>query len=156
MLKLTLIALGDKMPDWVCRASQEFIKRLSDNVVVQVIEIPLRKRGKSSDLTRVLEKEMQLTRAAIPSSTYLIALDRSGQQFSSEQLADKLAQLQHITSHLCCLIGGPEGLATELVAQCNERWSLSLLTLPHTLARIVLLETLYRSLSILHHHPYHK
>ena len=156
MLKLTLIVLGHKMPDWVATASNEFIKRLSDGISIQLIEIPIQKRGKSSDLARVLDKETQLIHAAIPTHAYLIALDRLGNLFSSEELAVKLNQLQHITSHLCCLIGGPEGLAPEVLSRCKERWSLSPLTLPHTIARIVLLETLYRSWSILHNHPYHK
>jgi len=156
MLKFTLIALGNKMPDWVIAASQEFIKRLSDGISIQLIEIPIHSRAKSSDLSRILEKEQRLLKAAIPPQCYLIALDRLGKQFSSEQLAVKIAQLQHITSHLCCIIGGPEGLSPEILTLCDERWSLSSLTLPHTLARIVLLETLYRSWSILHNHPYHK
>ena len=156
MLKLTLIAFGNKMPDWVSQASQEFIKRLSDGISIQLIELPIMKRGKPSDLARILEKEEQLLRAAIPAQCYLVALDSTGKQFSSTQLATKLAQLQQITPHICCIIGGPEGLAPGLVAECNERWSLSTLTFPHTLARIILLETIYRSWSILHNHPYHK
>ena len=156
MLKFTLIALGNKMPEWVTQASQEFIKRLSDSIQIQLIEIPIHSRGKSSDLIRILEKEQRLIKAAIPPQVYLIALDRLGKQFSSEQLSAKLAQLQHISSHLCCIIGGPEGIAPELLELCNERWSLSSLTMPHTIARIVLLETLYRSWSILQNHPYHK
>ena len=156
MLKLTVIALGQKMPDWVSAACQEFIKRLTDAITIQIIEIPIHKRGKASDLSRLLEKEKRLMHSVIPANAYLIALDSRGKMFTSEQLATKLAQLQHVTSHVCCLIGGPEGLDTELLAQCNERWSLSSLTLPHTLARILLLETIYRSWSILHNHPYHK
>jgi 23S rRNA (pseudouridine1915-N3)-methyltransferase len=156
MLRLTLIAFGNKMPAWVSQASGEFIKRLSDGIAIQLIELPILKRGKASDLARILEKEEQLLRAAIPPQSYLVALDRTGKQLSSEQLASKLAHLQQITPHLCCIIGGPEGLAEELVAECNERWSLSSLTFPHTIARVILLETIYRSWSILHNHPYHK
>jgi len=156
MLKITLIALGNKMPTWVDQAVQEFTKRLQDGVAVTIYEIPLLRRGKSTDLARIMEKEMALVSAAIPNGAYLIALDVTGESFSSEQLAGKLARLQQINSHLCFLIGGPEGLSLPLVARSNERWSLSKLTLPHTLARIVLMETLYRAWSILHNHPYHK
>lgn len=148
--------MGNKMPTWVEGASEEFIKRLQDGIQINLIEIPLSKRGKSTDLLRILEKEMQLMRAAIPMHARIIALDKGGHMFSSEQLATKIQQLQHITSHLCFLIGGPEGLAPELLALCHEKWSLSTLTFPHTIARIVLLETLYRAWSILQHHPYHK
>jgi 23S rRNA (pseudouridine1915-N3)-methyltransferase len=118
--------------------------------------MPLIKRGKSSDVTRILEKEMLNMRAAIPNQSYLIALDKSGRMFSSEQLATQLEQLQQKTSHLCFLIGGPEGISAELLRACHERWSLSTLTFPHTIARIILLEALYRSWSILQNHPYHK
>ena len=156
MLKITVIAVGNKMPLWVEQAIQDFSKRLQDGVAVSIIEIPLLRRGKSSDLSRLMEKEMAMMRAAIPNNARLIALDISGESFSSEQLAVKLESLQQICSHLCFLIGGPEGLAAPLVARSDERWSLSKLTLPHTLARILLLETLYRSWSIIHHHPYHK
>lgn len=156
MLKITLVAMGNKMPSWVNEACQEFSKRLQDGVNVQLIEIPLFKRGKSADLSRILDKELTLMRTAIPSNARLIALDKGGETFSSEALASKLQHVQHVSSHVCFLIGGPEGLAEALLAQSHERWSLSTLTLPHALARIVLLETLYRAWSILHNHPYHK
>ncbi len=156
MLKITLIALGNKMPSWVEHAVKEFTKRLQDGIAVTIAEIPLLRRGKSTDLSRIMEKEMVMMMAAIPNGARIIALDISGESFSSEQLADKLAHLQHINSHLCFLIGGPEGLSPPLIARSDERWSLSKLTLPHTLVRIVLLETLYRAWSILHNHPYHK
>lgn len=148
--------MGNKMPSWVNEACQEFSKRLQDGVNVQLIEIPLFKRGKSAELSRILDKELVLMRTAIPSNARLIALDKGGETFSSEALASKLQHVQHVSSHLCFLIGGPEGLAAAVLAQCHERWSLSTLTLPHALARIVLLETLYRAWSILHNHPYHK
>jgi 23S rRNA (pseudouridine1915-N3)-methyltransferase len=156
MLKITIITLGNKMPGWVEDASQAFMKRLQDHVQLNLIEMPLIKRGKSSDVTRILEKEMLNMRAAIPNQSYLIALDKSGRMFSSEQLATQLEQLQQKTSHLCFLIGGPEGISAELLRACHERWSLSTLTFPHTIARIILLEALYRSWSILQNHPYHK
>ena len=144
------------MPAWVDQAVAEYAKRLKDSVSLTIVEIPLMRRGKSSDLSRIMEKEMALMSAAIPNQARIIALEIAGETFSSEQLAKKIAQLQQTNSHLCFLIGGPEGLAAELVAQSNERWSLSTLTLPHTLVRITLLEALYRAWSILQNHPYHK
>ena len=156
LIKITLITLGNKMPRWVDEAVHEFSKRLQESALLQLIEIPLLRRGKSTDLSRILEKEMVLMKMAIPSGARLIALDLNGESFTSEQLAIKIERLQHIASHVCFLIGGPEGLSKELLTQCDERWSLSNLTLPHTLARIILLETIYRAFSILNHHPYHK
>lgn len=156
MLKITLVTMGNKMPTWVDQAVTEYTKRLQDGVAVTIVEIPLIRRGKSTDLSRIMEKEMAMMSAAIPNNARVIALDLAGEAFSSEQLAQKIARLQQITSHLCFLIGGPEGLASALLARSDERWSLSMLTLPHTLVRITLLEALYRAWSILHHHPYHK
>lgn len=155
-MKITIITLGNKMPNWVEQAAKEYTKRLKEWVAVTLIEIPLLKRGKPTDLVRILEKEMIMMNAAIPSGAHLIALDSRGGSFTSEQLAVKIERLQQATSHLCFLIGGPEGLAEELLAKSNEQWSLSLLTLPHTLVRVTLLEALYRAWSIIHHHPYHK
>ena len=156
MLKITIVTIGNKMPAWVDLAVKEYSKRLQDGVAVTVVEIPLMRRGKSTDLSRIMEKEMVMMNAAIPNNARLIALDVTGESFTSEQLAEKMVRLQQITSHLCFLIGGPEGLSSELVARSNERWSLSMLTLPHTLVRVTLLEALYRAWSIMHHHPYHK
>ena len=156
MMKISLICCGNKMPSWINEGVAEFAKRLQEHAMFNLVEIPLSKRGKSSDLSRLLEKEADLMSQAIPSGARVIALEIGGETFSSEQLALKLERLQQISSHLCFLIGGPEGLAPELVASAHERWSLSQLTLPHPLVRVVLLETLYRAFSIIHNHPYHK
>ncbi|MFA5959116.1 MAG: 23S rRNA (pseudouridine(1915)-N(3))-methyltransferase RlmH [Tatlockia sp.] len=156
MVKITLIACGNKMPAWVSEAARDYSKRLQEFASFHLIEIPLAKRGKASDLTRIMEKEAALINAAIPGNARLIALDSRGQSFTSEQLATKIVQLQQTTSHLCLLIGGPEGLASEILAKAHEKWSLSQLTLPHPLVRILFLETIYRSFSIIHNHPYHK
>ncbi len=144
------------MPAWISEGVLEFSKRLKEYATVNLIEIPLNKRGKSTDLTRILEKEALQMSAAIPNGARIIALDLSGDAFSSEKLAVRVEQLQQISSHLCFLIGGPEGLAATVLARSDERWSLSELTLPHPLVRIILLEALYRSWSIINNHPYHK
>lgn len=144
------------MPTWVNEAVKEYTKRLQDGISLQLIEIPLLRRGNSNDLSRIMEKEMALMLQAIPAQAHLIALEINGESFTSEQLALKIERLQQRTSHLCFLIGGPEGLSQALVSRSAERWSLSPLTLSHTLVRITLLEALYRAWSIQHNHPYHK
>jgi 23S rRNA (pseudouridine1915-N3)-methyltransferase len=156
MFKITLIACGNKMPGWVTEAVLEFSKRIQEYAQLHLLEIPLLKRGKTSDLSRILDKEAALISTAIPSGARVIALDIEGESFSSEILAQKLQQLQQITSQACFIIGGPEGLAKIILQKSHERWSLSKLTLPHPLVRVVLLEALYRAWSILHNHPYHK
>ena len=156
MLEITLIAMGNKMPTWVTEASTEFTKRLREAFKLHLIEIPLLKRGSPHELARILDKEATRLNTTIPPDAHLIALDLSGTTFSSENLAKHLGHLQHITSHLCFVIGGPEGLPQSCLRASRERWSLSTLTLPHPLARVVLLEALYREWSILNNHPYHK
>lgn len=156
MFKLSVIACGNKMPDWVEIASLEYMKRLKEYVQINLIEIPLIKRGKGSDLSRIIEKEAAQIIAAIPVNTRVIALQIEGKTFSSEQLALHINQLQQHASHICVIIGGPEGLSTNVLRYCQESWSLSKLTLPHPLVRICLLETIYRSFAINHNHPYHK
>lgn len=155
-MKITVVAMGNKMPAWVDQAVSEYSKRLQEAVSITLVEIPLIRRGKSADISRIMAKEMTMMNAAIPHQSYIIALEIKGESFTSEQLAKKIAALQHKTPQLCFLIGGPEGLSADLVARSDERWSLSSLTLPHALARITLLEALYRAWSILNNHPYHK
>ncbi|WP_058510172.1 23S rRNA (pseudouridine(1915)-N(3))-methyltransferase RlmH [Legionella steelei] len=156
MLKITIITLGNKMPDWVTQGSNEYAKRLNDGIQLKIIEIPLIRRSKSSDLSRIMEKESALMKDALPNNARIIALEIEGKAFSSEELALKISQLNQTTSHLCFLIGGPEGLSQDILKLCDDRWSLSKLTLPHPLVRIILLETLYRAWSIINNHPYHK
>ena len=156
MLKITIIALGNKMPDWVALVCNDYSKRFNDGLQLKLIEIPLLRRSKSSDMIRILEKESASIKHLLPSNSHLIALDIQGKSFSSEGLAVKLTQIQQLSSHLCFLIGGPEGLSQEILNLCAERWSLSHLTLPHPLVRIILLETLYRAWTINNNHPYHK
>jgi len=144
------------MPAWVETAVLEYSKRLREYVSLSLLEVPLQKRGKNCDLGRILDKESALIAGLIPQGARLIALDIEGQSFSSEKLAAKFDDLSHTHSHLCFLIGGPEGLSPATRALCEERWSLSALTLPHPLVRILVLEAFYRAWAILNNHPYHK
>ncbi len=156
MREITLIAMGNKMPAWVTEASREFIKRLHEQFKFKLIEIPLLRRTTPHQLPNILEKEADKLLQALPKDAHIIALDAKGKHFTSEQFANHLSQLQDIKSHLCFVIGGPEGLPDVLRTRSNELLSLSKFTFPHPIARIVLLEALYRAWSILNNHPYHK
>lgn len=156
MLKITIVTMGHKLPSWVNHAVQEYQKRLQDKYLLSLVEIPLITRSATSDITRIMEKERNSMALAIPKGAYQIALEIEGQSFSSENMAKKLSSIQNQTHHICFLVGGPEGLSPALSQQCQEAWSLSKLTLPHTLARIMLLESLYRAWAITQNHPYHK
>lgn len=156
MQKITICAVGQKMPKWVNEASQELAKRLHQKMQLEWIELPLIKRSGIQQLSQILEKEYQLFLEAIPPKAHLISLDAKGKLYSSEQLANRMSELQQHTSHWCIIIGGPEGLHPELKAKAEESWSFSPLTFPHPLVRLILLESLYRSWCIQHNHPYHK
>ncbi len=156
MLKITVVAMGNKMPAWVVEATQEFAKRLQEHCQFNLIELPLKPRTASCDVSKVLEQEAQMIMAHIPNQARLMILDIEGQSFDSHQLAHRLQQLQLHSSHWCFVIGAPEGLAESVRQHAHERWSLSKLTLPHPLARVVLFEALYRGFAILKNHPYHK
>jgi 23S rRNA (pseudouridine1915-N3)-methyltransferase len=156
MLKITIITVGNKMPNWIVEGCHEYAKRLTENTQLKLIEIPMISRTKSTHIEKAMERESLLMKAAIPNNARLIGMVINGETFSSEGLAQKIEKIQQTHSHLCFLIGGPEGMAPELISACDEKWSLSKLTLPHPLARIVLIEALYRGISILKNHPYHK
>jgi 23S rRNA (pseudouridine1915-N3)-methyltransferase len=156
VLKITVIALGNKMPEWVTKGTEDYVKRFNNTVQLKLIEIPLITRTKTSDLNRILKQETALIREALPSGARLIALDSKGKSFTSDALANHLTHIQLLSSHLCFIIGGPEGLSEDILTLSDEQWSLSQLTLPHPLVRIVLIEALYRAWSIILHHPYHK
>lgn len=141
MLKVTLIAVGNKLEAWVNDAVAEYTKRLGKFCQFQLIALPLLK----ADII-----------PHIPAQARIIALDVLGKTFSSEDLSQHIEKLQLTNPHLCFVIGGPEGLEKDVLTIAHEKWSLSALTLPHTLARVVLVETLYRAFTIIHHHPYHK
>lgn len=156
MFKITIISVGQKMPAWVSEAVAEYTKRLQEFTELKWVEVPLTHRPKHCDLQKIMDKERQLIDRAIPKGAYIVALAIDGKTFSSEELAKNLGKLALITSHLCLIIGGPEGLTEHTLSQANERWSLSALTLPHPLVRVILAEALYRAHAINANHPYHK
>jgi len=156
MLKITICAIGQKMPGWVNEASSELKKRLIQKIQLEWVELPLIKRSHSQQSNQIFEKEYQSFLDAIPQKAYLIALDAEGQLFDSKQLAARMEELQTQHSHWCIIIGGPEGLHPNLLKKAQQKWSLSPLTFPHPMVRLILLECLYRSWCIQHNHPYHK
>lgn len=144
------------MPSWVQHGYNEYIKRIGQGMTVELLELSAEKRGKSVNTSKILEKEAERMRQAITSGHFVVALDKSGQSWSTEKLAQKFADWQLDGTNLSILIGGPEGMTQELIDQADLRLSLSALTFPHPIVRIILAEQLYRTWSILNNHPYHK
>ena len=123
---------------------------------LSLTELPLGARGKNADLKRALADEGQRMHAALPKNARVIALDGRGESWSSEALSKHLNAWMIDGRDLCFLIGGPDGLAPQCLMVAHQKWSLGPLTLPHALVRIVLAEQLYRAVSMLGNHPYHR
>lgn len=155
-MRIRIIAVGTKMPDWVEAGYKEYAKRLPRDFTVEMVELPLGARGKNASIDKAISKEAEQILAAIPKGDFVIALDVLGKPWSTQTLADNLAKWSMQNSNYSLLIGGPDGLAPECLARAEARWSLSALTLPHPLVRIVVIEQLYRAWTILNNHPYHK
>ena len=155
-MRIRLIAVGTKMPGWVTEGFEEYQKRLNQDVTLELVEIPAGKRGKNADVDRITEKEGDLMLAAVHPSDYVVTLDVQGKRLSTEKLAQQLEKLLQQGNHVALLVGGPEGLAPQCRSKARESWSLSDLTLPHPLVRVLIAEQLYRAWSILKGHPYHR
>lgn len=155
-MKLRLIAVGTRMPSWVEAAVDEYSKRLPADFRFSVVEVPMAQRGKSVDLQRAMQKEGDAMLAALERSDHVVALDVPGRQLSTEDMARRIDHLRMEARDLALLVGGPDGLAAHCLARADERWSLSALTLPHPLVRVVVAEQVYRVWSLLNNHPYHR
>ena len=155
-MRIYIIAVGERMPEWVAQGYQEYIKRLGPELPVELVEIPAGKRGKNAAINRILEREAKNIQAKIPANSVVVALDVKGKTWSTEELSAHIADWQQQGSNICFLIGGPEGLTPELIEDADIRLSLSRMTFPHPLVRAILAEQLYRAYSILKNHPYHK
>ena len=155
-MKLNLLAVGNKMPTWVTDGYQEYAKRLPRECSLILHEISPAKRGKSGSSAQWMREEGGRILAAIPDNHHVIALDVKGQTWSTEQLAQQVETWQADGRDVSLLVGGPDGLTDECLQRANQRWSLSALTLPHPLVRIIMAEQLYRAWTVLQNHPYHR
>lgn len=155
-MKLQLVAVGTKMPAWVTTGFQEYQRRFPRDLPLELIEISAGKRGKNADIERILQREGEQMLAAVSKSARLVTLDIPGRPWTTPQLASELTRWQLDGRDVAILVGGPEGLAPACKAAAEQSWSLSTLTLPHPLVRVVAAESLYRAWSINNNHPYHR
>lgn len=155
-MKIRLIAVGRKMPAWVEQGYQEYARRMPRECQLELVEIEAEKRGKSGSSQRWMEQEGKRMLAAIPKGDRVVALDVEGRHWSTEKLAGQLEGWMQAGSGISLLVGGPDGLSKACLQRAEQKWSLSALTFPHPLVRVILAEQLYRAWSVVQHHPYHR
>lgn len=155
-MKIHLIAVGERMPHWVQEGYEEYARRLPAECSLRLVEIRAKQRGKNADIARITRDEGGQMLAAVPRGSRIVTLEVTGRPWSTEQLSQQLGNWLSDGRDVALLVGGPEGLAADCLQAAKQRWSLSPLTLPHPLVRVVVAEQLYRAWSILRHHPYHR
>ena len=152
---LKLIAVGTRMPDWVSVGFQEYAKRLPRQFALELLEVaPEKRRNVSADTARRSEADRILAKVA--ATDHVVVLDEKGKTLNTKTLAQSLDDWRQLGRSLVFVIGGADGLDSQVRARANATLSLSAFTLPHGLARVVLAEQLYRAWSLLHNHPYHR
>lgn len=159
-MKINLIIVSQKPEAWVTQATNEYIKRFSKEINFNIIEIPLAQRNKEKNLSlSQIDKYKEIEYLNISKhikNGYNIALEIRANILSTEEIAEKLQEYQNTNPNINIIIGGPHGHHSKLLEECQEKWSLSKLTLPHNLVRVIITEQLYRGWTILKNHPYHK
>ncbi len=155
-MKCRLLAAGTRLPEWVNTGFREYQKRLRAPLVLELEEIPVATRRAGENPERAVAREGQAMLAGISSKDYVVALEVAGASMSTERLSAWFAERLREGRPLALLIGGPDGLAPECLKRADQSWSLSPLTLPHALVRVVVAEQIYRAMSLLGGHPYHR
>jgi 23S rRNA (pseudouridine1915-N3)-methyltransferase len=155
-MQIALIAVGTKMSEWVVSGFGEYAKRMPHDCRLQLLEIPASQRSKTTDTVRAVREEGDRIIKAIPKNAWVVALDVGGKLHSTESLAGALRQCMSSGRDLALLVGGADGLAPECLRRADEAWSLSRLTFPHPLVRVIVAEQVYRAYSLSKNHPYHR
>ncbi len=155
-MRVRLVSVGTRMPAWVKAGFEEYSKRIRQDLGFELVEVPLSTRSKTSTAAQYRAKEAKAILAKIRNEDYVVALEVTGRTLGTEALAGQLEEFRAQGRNLCLLIGGPDGLDTACLDRADARWSLSALTLPHTLARLLVVEQLYRASTLLQGHPYHR
>lgn len=144
------------MPKWVQDGYQEYAKRLPKACSIKLVELPMAIRGKNGSVSQYKAEEAKRILTAVPKGAKLVVLDEHGQQATTLQFSQKLDDWLSSGQDIALIAGGPDGLASELIAQAEWKWGLSKLTLPHPLVRVLVAEQIYRAWSVLQNHPYHR
>lgn len=155
-MKIRLCTITHKTPAWIQAGYDEYARRLPPAYSLELIEVPAEKRSDSADLTRLTEREGEKLLAATKAGDRLIALDIKGSPWSTDELARQMQQWHHEGRNVNLLVGGPDGLSPACLAKADTKWSLSALTFPHFIVKLIVAEQIYRAYTILANHPYHR
>lgn len=155
-MRLHILAIGARMPSWIAEGFTEYAQRMPRELSLHLQALAAPARSRSLDRSSLRRREAELLRAAVPAQAWVVALDEQGQSVDTSALAKRLQHWQHSGRDVALLIGGAEGLDDSLRRQADWVWSLSPLTFPHLLVRVLVAEQLYRAWSLLNHHPYHR
>ncbi|HEX2826555.1 MAG TPA: 23S rRNA (pseudouridine(1915)-N(3))-methyltransferase RlmH [Burkholderiales bacterium] len=155
-MKLLIVAVGHRMPAWVDAGFQEYVKRMPREAAIALIEVKAEPRSEETSSTRIMDAEAKRISAAIPKGAIKVVLDERGRMMTTRDVAARFSGWQMEGRDVAFVIGGADGLAPSVKRDADVMWSLSALTLPHGLVRVVLAEQLYRTFSLLRNHPYHR
>jgi 23S rRNA (pseudouridine1915-N3)-methyltransferase len=155
-MRVRVIAVGDRMPIWVDEVCADYLRRLGSKLKVSLIEVAAGPRRRAGASAHALQTEGERVLAQLRPDEYVVALDERGRELSSVELAGWLRERMQDGRDAAFIIGGPDGLAATVLERSDFTWSLSRLTLPHALVRVLLSEQLYRAHTLLSGHPYHR
>jgi 23S rRNA (pseudouridine1915-N3)-methyltransferase len=155
-MKFLICAVGHRMPEWVAAGFDEYARRMPREAHIELLEIRPEKRGEGKSIEQLLSAEAIRIKAALPSRCGMVAMDERGKQWTTARLADSITGWMGNGSDIAFVIGGADGLDAHIKNSADEILALSALTLPHGLARVLLAEQLYRAVTFLKGHPYHR
>jgi 23S rRNA (pseudouridine1915-N3)-methyltransferase len=155
-MKLRIVAVGNKMPSWVELAFADYTKRMPREARIELVEIKPEKRAGGKTVEQLQEAEMLRIRSAMPSGMREILLDERGAEMTTLELAASMKEWLQYGRDVAFVIGGADGLHPTLRQDAGSLWSLSRLTMPHGMVRVLLAEQLYRAMSVIQNHPYHR
>ncbi len=155
-MKLIILAVGNKMPEWITSGFNEYTKRMPREATITLIEVKPEPRTTGKTVPQIMEAEAQRINAALPKDVTRVVLDERGAHLSTKQMAQKMGDWLGGGRDVAFIIGGADGLHESVRASAQQLLALSALTLPHGMVRVLLAEQLYRAYSLLHNHPYHR
>ncbi|WP_137938236.1 23S rRNA (pseudouridine(1915)-N(3))-methyltransferase RlmH [Chitinivorax sp. B] len=155
-MKLHILAVGHKQPDWIDTGFNEYVKRMPRECSIELKEIKPEKRVGGKTAHQVMAAEKARIGAALPAGCLVVALDERGENWTTVKLAERLKQWLSEGRDVAFVIGGADGLDPAIKQQAGKLLQLSAMTMPHGMVRVLLAEQLYRAWSIINNHPYHR